>query len=349
MSDDQKGTSLSQELKRVGSKGGNARAAGMSSVRRQEIARRAADARWADHQSDVPRAVYGSPDSPLRIGTLEIPCYVLDDNRRVLGQRGMIAALDMRRGTAARGGGDRLVKFVNTKGISPFVSGDLRDVITTPIKFRAAGVSAHGYEATILADLCNAVLDARREGRLHYQQEHIADRCEMLVRAFTKLGIVALVDEATGYQEVRDRLALQAILDRYLRDELAAWAKRFPDEFYQQIFRLRGWIWKGMTVNRPQVVAKYTTDIVYERLTAGIMEELEKRNPKTQKGYRPAKHHQYLTEDVGHPALAQHLYAVIGLMRLSPDWATFVDFLDRAYPKRDQMMKLPMNVLPSAQ
>ena len=32
-------------------------------------------------------------------------------------------------------------------------------------------------------------------------------------------------------------MALQAILDAYLRKELA-WAKRFPDEFDRQIFRL---------------------------------------------------------------------------------------------------------------
>ena len=347
MRDDQKGNSLSEELRRAGSKGGKARSAGMSSERRKEVARQAADARWADHRSDVPRAVFGSPDTPLRIGVLEIPCYVLDDNRRVIVMRGMLMALDMSQGTAARGGGDRLVKFVNTKGISPFVSDQLHNVISKPIRFRAGGVSAHGYEATVLADMCEAVLEARKEGNLHYQQEHIAERCEMLIRAFAKLGVVALVDEATGYQEVRDRTALQAILDKYLRDELAAWAKRFPDEFYKQIFRLRGWAWQGMAVNRPQVVAHYTTDIVYERLTDGILEELEKRNPKTQKGSRPARHHQWLTEDVGHPALAQHLYAVIGLMRISPDWETFVDFLDRAFPKRNQMIKLPMNLLPS--
>jgi len=123
---------------------------------------------------------------------------------------------------------------------------------------------------------------------------------------------VALVDEATGYQEIRDRLALQAILDRFLRKELAAWAKRFPDEFYQQIFRLRGWNWKGMRVNRPQVVANYTKDFVYERLAPSILKELEARNPKDDGNDRRAKHHQWFTEDVGHPALAQHLYASSG-------------------------------------
>src|SRR5262245_17296535 len=124
-----------------------------------------------------------------------------------------------------------------------------------------------------------------------------------------RVGIIALVDEVTGYQEVRDREALQAILDRYLRKAFAAWAKRFPDEFYKEIFRLRGWKWRGMEVNRPQCVANYTKDLVYKRLAPGILEELEARNPKNEWGHREARHHQWLTEDVGHPALAQHLYA----------------------------------------
>ena len=76
----------------------------------------------------------------------------------------------------------------------------------------------------------------------------------MLTRGLAHIGIIALVDEATGYQEVRDKLALQAILDAYLRKELAAWAKRFPDEFYREMFRLKGWQWQGMSVNRPQIV-----------------------------------------------------------------------------------------------
>jgi hypothetical protein len=76
------------------------------------------------------------------------------------------------------------------------------------------------------------------------------------------------------HHAIRDRLALQAILERFLATEFAAWAKRFPDEFYQQIFRLRGWNWRGMKVNRPQVVANHTKDLVYSRLAPGILREL---------------------------------------------------------------------------
>jgi hypothetical protein len=125
-----------------------------------------------------------------------------------------------------------------------------------------------------------------------------------------------------------------------LRKELAAWAKRFPDEFYQQIFRLRGWQ-TGKGSSRPQIVAHYTKDIVYARLAPGIVEELERRNPLEQ-GRRKSKHHQWLTEDVGHPALAQHLYAVITLMRIATSWDQFKLLLDTAHPVRGDTLQLPL-------
>jgi hypothetical protein len=151
-----------------------------------------------------------------------------------------------------------------------------------------------------------------------------------------------LVDEATGYQEVRNRQALQAILDAFLRHELAAWAKRFPDEFYREMFRLRGWEWKQVSVKRPILVGKLTNDVVYERLAPGILVELENRNPKDDRGRRAHRHHQWLTEDVGHPALAQHLHAVIGLMRASKDWSQFHSMLDRAFPRRGEVVQLEL-------
>lgn len=289
----------------------------------------------------IPQAAYGSSDRPLRIGEIEIPCYVLDDGRRVLSQRGLVSAMDMKRG--GRDGGDRLSHWAASKSVSPFISDTLRAAIDSPIVFgiSSGGTPAHGYEATIINEICDAVLDARKAGKLYKQQMHIAERCEIIVRGLSRVGIIALVDEATGYQEVRDRTALQEILDKYLQKEFAAWAKRFPDEFYKQIFRLRGWKWKGMKVNRPTCVAQYTKDLVYARLAPGILEELERRNPVSGGG-RAFKHHQLLTEDVGHPALAQHLHALIGLMRASDDWKQMTKLVNRAFPKRGDTLQLEL-------
>ena len=203
------------------------------------------------------------------------------------------------------------------------------------------GVIGEGFSAEILPIVCETYLAARDADKLTLPQLGVAKQCEILARGLARVGVIALVDEATGYQEVRDKIALQAILDAYLRKELAAWAKRFPDEFYEHIFRLRGWKWKGRSKNPPQVVASYTKDIVYARLAPQILEELERRNP-IDGGRRKGAHHQLLTDDVGHPALAQHLHAVVTLMRVSKNWNQFKLMLDVAHPKRGDTLQLPL-------
>lgn len=283
---------------------------------------------------NVVQALYGSPDNPLRIGDLEIPCYVLEGDRRVLAQGGMIASLGMSWGSGGKPGPDRLAKFTAGKGINPFVSAELRDRTTNPIKFRAPnGKIAYGYEATVLADLCDAVLEARSAGKLQAQQEHIAKQCEILVRGFARVGIIALVDEATGFQNVRARRALDKILDKWIKDELAKWAKMFPDEFYEQMARLRGLHYSEIATKRPGYIGRLTNDIVYERLAPGVLDELRRKTPKDDKGRRKYKYHQWLTEDIGNPRLREHLWAVIGLMRASSNWRSFYSLLNRAFPK----------------
>ena len=286
-------------------------------------------------------------DGTLKIGNIEIPCAVLEDETRVLTQAGFLQALGRSpRPTGTSEGGDfeQIPAALRGKAIQPFISEELRDSSRVLNFIPLKGGLARGFRAELLPKVCDVFLKAREAGELPHNQQHIAKHCEILVRGLAHTGIIALVDEATGYQHIRDREALQVILDTYLRKEFAAWAKRFPDEFYEQIFRLRGWQWKGMKVNRPQVVAKYTTDLVYERLAPSILTELETRNPKNSRGHRDARHHQWLTEDVGHPALAQHLYALIGLMRVATDrdWEGFYSMVQRAFPKKGETLFLPM-------
>jgi hypothetical protein len=146
------------------------------------------------------------------------------------------------------------------------------------------------------------------------------------------------VDEVTGYQDTRERQALQAILDAYLGKELAAWAKRFPDEFYKEMFRLKDWQWNPMSTLKPRIVGQYTADIVYDRLAPELVTELAKLNPKNENGNRPSKHHQWLSKDIGHPALTQHIHAISGLMRVSDTWEQFTKLLNVAFPKKTHVI-----------
>jgi hypothetical protein len=119
------------------------------------------------------------------------------------------------------------------------------------------------------------------------------------------------------------------------------WVKTFPDEFFRELFRLKKWPWNGSS-RSPGVVGRSFKDLIYERLGPGVLAELERKNPSDGKGHRKSKHHQWLTDDIGSPALAQHMYALIGSMRAEESWQEFkvkVRF-SRAFPKKGDSIPL---------
>jgi hypothetical protein len=329
------------EVKDHRAKGGIARAEALTPEQRTEIARGAALARW---NGDILRATHSGE---LTIGEMVIPCSVLEDGTRVLSETGFASALGRARsGSAWLPGADpgaRMPHYAPPKSLISFLGEDLAKELLHPIKYRSAkgGKIGYGVDARLIPRICNAWLSARDSGKLSEAQRKTAEKADALIRGLAEVGIVALVDEATGYQDVRDRQALQAILDKFLRRELAAWAKRFPDDFYGEMFRLRQWKRRSIS-RRPGIVAEYTKDLVYRRLAPDLLKELEARNPKDDKGKRRAKHHQWLTEDIGHPALARHLHAVITLMRACDTWHQFKTMIDRSLPRLTRLDDLPL-------
>jgi len=305
---------------------------------RSKLGSKAALARWG---SSPLVAICGSPDRPLKIGEIEIPCYVLQDGRRVLSQRGLQTGIGMN----VSGGAQRMLNLVQGIGASPEQIKELSARITHPIKFQPpqGGTAAHGYEATIIADICDAILEARRTGRLNSQQQHVAERCEILVRGFSRVGIIALVDEATGYQEFRARDALSKILEAFIAKELQAWVPTFPGDFYHQMFRLRGLKYPSDSVRRPQYFGMLTNDLVYKRLAPGVLDELRRATPRDENGRLKHKLFQRLTTNVGYPKLREHLGSVVAIMKLSDGWPDFMNKLDRIHPRYGDTMVLPFD------
>jgi hypothetical protein len=323
-------------------RGGIARAQSLTPEERSDIARKAASARWEDQ---IPVATHRGK---LAIGGATIPCAVLDNGKRVITENGItVALLGSRSGASKRlkSKGALLPMFLAPGNLKTFISQDLIDGPLTPIQYRDGDRKVVGFDAEILPAVCDVWLRAREADALQEQQKDKAQKAEMLMRGLAKVGIVALVDEATGYQEIRPRDALQQYLEMVLRKELAAWSKRFPDEFYENIYKLKGWKWPGMGKNRFSVVAHYTRDLIYERLGPGVLKELEARTPKNEKGVRKNKFHQWLTDDVGHPMLAQHMHSILMFQRLAiangQGWTRFMRTVDQVMPKKGQNLELP--------
>ena len=337
-------------------KGGHARAESLSAKDRSSIASKAAKKRWEERDipSDIPRTIPGYKGE-LDLGGVKLPCAVIQGPngvQRVLTETGITQALLGTRSGASK----RLKKVASEDGvllpifIAPgqlrqFIDREILEGPLRPIDYEDGSRMIRGYDASILVAVCTVWLKAREAGALQEQQLAKAQKAEMLLRGLAKTGIVALIDEVTGYEKVRPQNALQAYLEMIVRKELVAWAKKFPDEFYENIYKLKGWIWPGMQKNRFSVVAHYTRDLVYERIAPGLLQELESRTPMDESGKRPNKLHQYLTEDVGDPLLAQHIHSLVMFQRLAISngygWNRFVKMVDQVLPKRGVTLNLP--------
>ncbi|MCY3729534.1 MAG: P63C domain-containing protein [Nitrospira sp.] len=290
------------------------------------------------------KVIAGAPDRPLIIGDIEIQCYVLEDETRVLTQESFLRAIG-RSGKPAVGRGsafEKVAPFLALENLKPYVSKEL-ERSTYPILLSAPGIpKAWGYRAELLPQVCEVYLAAHDDGALLKTQEKFAKTCYLLMRGLAKVGIIALVDEATGYQRVREERALATILEKFIAKELQPWTRTFPFEFYQEIFRLKRWPGPDGQ-KRPIIIAQYTNDFVYDRLAPGVLEELKRLNPKLPSGYRRAKYHQWFTPDFGHPKLKEHLAAVIALMKAAPNWNRFCGDLNRALPKLNETLPLPLD------
>lgn len=282
----------------------------------------------------LPHVKFGSPDKPLHLGEFELPCYVLSNDKRVLTQKGLANALGISTG-GGRNGLHRIAQFISSSQLKPLINNELKECIENPIQFTSKTSVANGYEATILVDICDAVIEARKQGVLQKQQTHIAERAEMLMRAFAKVGIIALIDEATGYQETRDKNALKLFLEKFLLEEKAKWIKTFPDEFFEAIFKMKGWNWTiANNGKKPQVVGHYINNYVYSRLAPQVLTELRKLNPKDEKGNRKGKYPQWINVDFGHPKLKEHLTVLTMFAKAAGyNWNNWDRMVERALPK----------------
>ena len=309
-------------------KGGKARAKKLSASKRSAIAKKAAASRWAD----LPVAVCATSEGqPLRIADIELECYVLEDGTRLLSQAGFLSALGRHRKANVRR--ERVPAILQGKAISPFICEDTLEK-STPIAFRTPyGSRASGYRADLLPEVCEVYLKARDANALPPNQIHVAKQADILMRGLAHVGIIALVDEATGYQDVRARNALALILEQFIAKELQAWVRTFPDDYYKGMFRLRGLQYPEDNVKRPQYFGTLTNEVVYARLAPGVLDELKKVTPRSDAGNLRHKFFQHLTTNTGYPKLREHLGSVVTIMKLSNSWREFKENLDRIHPR----------------
>jgi len=340
---DEEASKAAKALSKLGAnKGGRARASVLTPSERAAIAKKAARARWAkDEPEGEPEVETGptpEPDSmpfslfrgTVTIGGVELECHVLNDHRRVLTQREVVKVL-----TNGRDSGD-LNRYLRR---NPLIDDDFTE--GRRIQFRIPGSAGAvstpiGYEATLLIEICDFYLAARDEGLLRPSQMNLAKMAETVVRACAKVGIIALVDEATGYQDIRAKRALQLKLQAFIAEDMQEWAKMFPDEFWYELARLEGVRYSAR--NRPLRWGKYVMAFVYDAIDGDVGKELRKVNPNPR---HRKNHHQWLKE-FGREKVNNQIYQVIAIMKLCDDMPDFRKKFERVFRKAGEQLEFDL-------
>ncbi len=257
----------------------------------------------AKSQELLPALPIARFEGVLNLGGPEINCYVLSDGRRVISRTSATSAL-----SGVAGGGD-LASYVNIEPLASHLPFDLDDEL---IQFTLPGVThknVNGITAETFLSICKAYVAARDAGSLKTErQEEIAKQAGVFLAACATIGLIALIDEVTGYQYERDDTALQVKLRAYLEEEMRPWEKTFPDELWRQFGRLTNW--KGALHNRPKYWGKLVNELVYDCLDADVAQWLRDNAPAPRHGQN---YHQWLSSQYGLQRLLEHIWMLVGM------------------------------------
>lgn len=314
------------------SQGGHERARKLTTEQRREIALKAAQARWARIRdpNHLPEAV---TDGVLTIGDVGLNVYVLKDRRRLINKRAMARALRLK-----SEGGNAFMRTMSREGVRSVLGEKLIEKIENPISFKGLkGDLADGYEAETLIEVCDALIQARNDEKLVKSQKFLAIQAEIIIRSAAKIGIIALIDEATGYID-KTKDEYRRLFDQFIRKEFRQWEKEFPNKFFDMVYRLYGLKRQKPDSNRhPQFFGHFIRRYIYFPLANSngvILEELNERNPVVYDGGgRKYKLFQYLSDNVGMPAFRQHLWQVVGIGEAATDRQQFERGFYRAFPE----------------
>ena len=282
-------------------------------------------------------------EGELHLGDKSIRCYVLEDGTRALSKSEMQRAMGVMGNEPNQRSSKRLDEILSSKAVTPFLSDDLLSSKLSIIEGLWKGTTLKLYDAMALPEICEVMLKVRdyaaeNKIELGSRQRAVIAEADLIVRALARVGIIALVDEATGYQNEREHLELQKILGAYISDEILKWQLTFTDDFYIQVFRL----WKIPFIpkyikNKPSFIGKLTRKYIYEELPKGVVEKIQEKTGKTPKGNWKYKWHQSLTPDIGREHLKKQIIEVTALMSISESKEQFDALFQRKYHKVVQL------------
>ena len=182
--------------------------------------------------------------------------------------------------------------------------------------------------SVIKDDVCAAIVEYYA-----FESRKRTDVALYAFKRFARMGIRSLIHGVTGWKPTSRNHYYDPVLSAYIAEQFLPWAARFPEEFFRELYRLRGWDYSLRAENKPYVVGKFINDLIYARMPDGVFQEMQDRNPVTDKGYRAVRFHQMLTSDQGNMHLERVMMTVLALMKGADSWEQFYTMLERVCPK----------------
>lgn len=234
-----------------------------------------------------------------------IQCYVLDDERRVISRTGATWVL------AGKKGGGQLEKYVASGALPDYMPPELSATMIDFVIPEVTNKTVRGITAETFLEICRGYVRALDEGKLKGKaQLEMAYKAAAFLAACAGVGLVALIDEATGFQYERDDDALRVKLKAFFSVEMRQWERTFPDDLWVEFGRLTNW--KGAVTKRPKYWGKLVTELIYNYLDPDVAKWLKENAPKPRHG---KNWHQWMSEQYGLKKLMEHIWMVIGMAR----------------------------------
>lgn len=277
----------------------------------------------------------------LNINGFKISCAVLENGERVLVNRSLANAFGIK-GSGAywkkkkSEKGALLPEYLSAKYLQPFIKDEHKLKLYNSIDYEnKAGVETEGVDATFLSDICDIYVKAGKKGAFKKNPE-IPENAYNLLLALSKVAIIALVDEATGYQYDREKYELQAILQLFISPDILDWQKTFHLSFYKEIFRLWNIPFTPQNIKRkPPFIGMLTNELIYKNLPKGsfVLQKLKEKTPKTEGGNYKVRLFQSLTP-FGKEELKKVFYSVESLAVISENKKQFRRLVQDRYGQR---------------
>lgn len=283
-------------------------------------------------EKNIHQIAFGSEQLPLRIGNIELPCFILDNRQAIFAKNGFQKALGYDGKSE-----DWLFDFLSSINKFYPIPGELFASYEKPILFEVSSkegaIIMSGIPTYILLMTCQTIINAKSDGYLSVGQLKHAKAAQTIAQYASLHNLNEAVAQASGFDFAKEsgKEFLQQFLVKSTNDNAYHWVKTFRDSFYDMLLVLNGFSWTDLRA-KPEEISSLLHEIVFSRISDNLLAELRENQPK--RSYR----RKGKNSDNEHPVLKDYIAETLSLAKAAADnWTIFIQLLNRIHPKKNRV------------